>query len=71
MLVESWQHLEGQIRVTIMSHNRSQLPAIMSRDRHAMIADGLTTGDEAAAIEIVEQHMTTAAGVYVSGDRSP
>ena len=45
MLVESWRHLEGRIRVAIMSHDASQLPGIMADDRHATIVDAIEQGD--------------------------
>ena len=64
MLVESWRHLEGRIRVAIMSHDADRLPAIMTRDRHAVIAEAIAGDDEAAAVKTVEQHMAVAAAVY-------
>lgn len=64
LLVESWRHLEGRIRVAIMSHDSAQLPGIMSRDRHAPIVDAIEAGDVDAAVEIVEQHMAVAAELY-------
>lgn len=64
MLVESWRHLEGRIRVAIMSHDAERLPAIMSRERHALIADSIAGEDEQAAIRTVEEHMDVAARVY-------
>lgn len=64
MLVQSWKHLEGRIRVAIMSHDAAQLPSIMSRERHAVIASGIAGGDEAEARRIVEEHMEAAATVY-------
>jgi DNA-binding FadR family transcriptional regulator len=67
MLVESWKHLEGRIRVAIMSHNAEQLPAIMSRGRHAPIVDAIESGDLQAALTVVEQHMAVAAEMYASG----
>ncbi|WP_344005645.1 FCD domain-containing protein [Nocardioides lentus] len=67
MLVESWQHLEGRIRVAIMSHDADRLPAIMSRERHAVIADGIAGDDEAAVVLTVERHMDVAARVYAGG----
>jgi len=67
MLVESWRHLEGRIRVSIMSHDASQLPGIMSRDRHAPIVDAIEEGDAAAALRIVEEHMAAAADLYAAG----
>jgi DNA-binding GntR family transcriptional regulator len=66
MLVESWKHLEGRIRVAIMSHDVNQLPGIMSRDRHAPIVDAIETGDVSAAVEVVKQHMTVAADLYAT-----
>ena len=67
MLVESWRHLEGRIRVSIMSHDASQLPGIMSRDRHAPIVDAIEAGDAPAALRIVEEHMAAAADLYAAG----
>lgn len=66
MLVESWQHLEGRIRVAIMSHSSDQLPRIMSRDRHSPIVDAIEAGDAAAARAVVEEHMQVAADLYAS-----
>jgi DNA-binding GntR family transcriptional regulator len=67
MLVESWRHLEGRIRVSIMSHDASQLPGIMSRDRHAPIVEAIEAGDAPAALRIVEEHMAAAADLYAAG----
>jgi DNA-binding GntR family transcriptional regulator len=66
MLVESWKHLEGRIRVAIMSHDSAQLPGIMSRDRHALIVEAVDAGDAAAARAVLEEHMAVAADVYAS-----
>jgi DNA-binding GntR family transcriptional regulator len=66
MLVESWRHLEGRIRVAIMSHDAAQLPGIMSRDRHAPILDAIERGDTAAALQVVEDHMAVAADLYAA-----
>ena len=66
MLVESWRHLEGRIRVAIMSHAAAQLPGIMSRDRHAPIVDAIARGNVPAAIAVVEQHMAVAADLYAN-----
>jgi len=64
MLVESWRHLEGRIRVAIMSHDASQLPGIMAEDRHATIVDAIEQGDASAARSVVEDHMAAAAELY-------
>ena len=66
MLVESWKHLEGRIRVAIMSHDAEQLPGIMSRDRHAFVVEAIDAGDAAAARAVLEEHMAVAAEVYAS-----
>lgn len=64
MLVESWRHLEGRIRVSIMSNKADELPEIMSRDQHAPIVDAIERGDIEAALGVVESHMQAAADVY-------
>ncbi|TMR22134.1 GntR family transcriptional regulator [Nonomuraea zeae] len=64
MLVESWKHLEGRIRVAIMSHDATQLPEIMSHDRHAPILKAIEHGDVSAARNVVEDHMAAAAELY-------
>jgi DNA-binding GntR family transcriptional regulator len=66
MLVESWQHLEGRIRVAIMSHDATQLPNIMAHTRHAPIVDAIEAGDQTAAIQVVREHMSAAADLYTS-----
>jgi DNA-binding GntR family transcriptional regulator len=66
MLVESWRHLEGRIRVAIMSHDPSELPGIMADDRHATIVDAIEQGDAPAALRVVEDHMAAAAELYAA-----
>lgn len=67
MLVASWRHLEGRIRVAIMSHDAAELPGIMAEDRHATIVDAIEAGDVEAARRIVAEHMAVAADTY-AGD---
>ena len=72
MLVQSWKHLEGRIRVAIMSHDVDQLPGIMSRERHAPIVDAIEIGDVSAAVEVVKQHMAVAADLCATQlERTP
>ena len=66
MLVESWKHLEGRIRVAIMSHRSDQLPGIMSSDRHAPIVDAIEAGDAVTARAVLEEHMAVAADLYAA-----
>lgn len=67
LLVETWQHLEGRIRVAIMSHDVAQLPGIMSADRHAPIVDAIASADIPRAVAVVDQHMAVAADLYAAG----
>jgi DNA-binding GntR family transcriptional regulator len=68
MLVESWRHLEGRIRVTIMNGESADTPTMMARDRHAPIVEAIAGGDVAAAVTVVEQHMAAAARQYAPLD---
>jgi DNA-binding GntR family transcriptional regulator len=61
MLVEAWRNLEGRIRVAIMNGGPERAPRMMSRDRHAPIADAVESGDLAEAVRVIDQHMTEAA----------
>ena len=49
-----------------MSHDASQLPGIMSDDRHATIVDAIEQGDAPAALHVVEDHMAAAAELYAA-----
>src|SRR3954469_22329845 len=61
MLVQAWQHLEGRIRVAIMTGEPDNAPPMMSRDRHSPIIDAIERGDVSAAVAVVEEHMAAAA----------
>ena len=62
MLVEAWRHLEGRIRVTIVNGDADGLAMLVTQSYHAPIVDAIETGDVSAAVKVVQQHMTTAAG---------
>jgi DNA-binding GntR family transcriptional regulator len=66
MLVDSWRHLEGRIRVTIMSRDPEYAPAMMTPGRHSAIIDAIESGDLAAAVAVVEEHMAAAAAHFTS-----
>jgi DNA-binding GntR family transcriptional regulator len=68
MLVASWRHLEGRIRVTIMNGESADRPTMMARDRHAPIVDAIADGDVTVAMNVVEQHMAAAARQYAPVD---
>lgn len=61
MLVDSWRHLEGRIRVTIMSRDPEDAPAMMTPGRHAAIVDAIESGEVTSAVAVVEEHMAAAA----------
>jgi DNA-binding GntR family transcriptional regulator len=61
MLVESWRHLEGRIRVTIMNRDPEEAPAMMTAGRHAPIIEAIERGDLPGALAVVEEHMAAAA----------
>jgi DNA-binding GntR family transcriptional regulator len=60
MLVEAWQHLEGRMRVAILNGATWQAP-MMARDRHAPIVDAIEGADVTAALQVVDEHMASAA----------
>jgi DNA-binding GntR family transcriptional regulator len=60
MLVESWLHLEGRMRVAILNGAAWQAP-MMARDRHAPIVDAIERGEVEAAVNVVDEHMAAAA----------
>ncbi|GAA3383259.1 GntR family transcriptional regulator [Cryptosporangium minutisporangium] len=61
MLVESWRHLEGRIRVTIMNRDPEDAPTMMTPGRHALIVEAIERGEADAAVAVVEEHMAGAA----------
>jgi len=61
MLVESWRHLEGRIRITIMNRGPEGAPAMMTPARHSPIIDAIESGDLDKAVEVVHEHMAAAA----------
>ena len=68
MLVGSWRHLEGRIRVTIMNCETDDTPSMMARDRHVPIVEAIARADAAAALQVVTEHMAAAAEQYAPAD---
>jgi DNA-binding GntR family transcriptional regulator len=69
MLVEAWQHLEGRMRVAILNGAAWQEP-MMARDRHAPIVDAVEQGDVTAAVQVVDEHMHSAAERFAQSPES-
>jgi DNA-binding GntR family transcriptional regulator len=69
MLVEAWQRLESRMRVAILNGAAWQAP-MMARDRHAPIVDAIERADVNAALQIVEEHMASAADHFAQASES-
>jgi len=61
VLVDAWRHLEGRVRITILSDGDEHHAHLMSRGYHAPIVDAIEAGDAAAAVKVLEAHMARAA----------
>lgn len=61
VLVDTWKHLEGRVRITILSDGDENHPQIMSTSHHAPIVDAIEAGDAFQALGVIQQHMAIAA----------
>jgi DNA-binding GntR family transcriptional regulator len=64
--VDAWRHLEGRIRVAIMSSGPDRAPRMMSEDRHAPIIEAIENGDLAVGKRVIDQHMAEAADHFAN-----
>jgi DNA-binding GntR family transcriptional regulator len=64
MLVDTWRHLEGRIRVAIMNGGPERAPTMMSQDRHSPIIDAIESGELSAAVTVIDEHMSDAASHF-------
>lgn len=71
MLVRTWRHLEGPIRVTVMSAGNEQRRLPMSAARHEPIVDAIERGDEAGALDVLRGHMALAGSQLANPDTPP
>ncbi|WAP54858.1 GntR family transcriptional regulator [Streptomyces sp. S465] len=60
MLLRTWRHLEGPIRVVIVSAAEEYRQVAMSASAHVPIVDAIERGDAAAAQKVLHTHMTSA-----------
>ena len=58
VLIDAWRHLEGRVRITILSAGDDQL---MSGSNHAPIVDAVEAGNRAQAVKVLQDHMLQAA----------
>jgi DNA-binding GntR family transcriptional regulator len=69
MLVDAWRHLEGRIRMVIVSAGPDRALAMMARERHQPIVDAIEQGVLSEAMTVVSEHMTTAANHLAHRDQ--
>ncbi|WP_328796341.1 GntR family transcriptional regulator [Halosaccharopolyspora lacisalsi] len=60
MLLDTWRHLEGPIRVVVMSTNSEQRSVPMSAAHHRPIIEAIECGDAEAAVAVLKEHMAAA-----------
>jgi DNA-binding GntR family transcriptional regulator len=61
VLVDAWRHLEGLVRITILSDGDEHHSDLMSGSHHAPIVDSVEAGDAAQAVKVLQDHMMLAA----------
>jgi DNA-binding GntR family transcriptional regulator len=61
VLVDTWRHLEGRLRVVIVAAGPVRAQPLMSRERHNAIIDTIESGSMSAAVDAINQHMALAA----------
>jgi DNA-binding GntR family transcriptional regulator len=71
VLVDTWRHLEGRIRVVIMAAGPIRAQLLMSPDRHEPIINAIENGDLAAAIDAINGYMASAGDHFAAGPRRP
>jgi DNA-binding GntR family transcriptional regulator len=61
VLVDAWRHLEGRVRITILSDGDEHHSNIRSGSHHAPIVDAIEAGDIDQAVKVLQDHMAIAA----------
>ena len=69
VLVDTWRHLEGRIRVVIMAAGPFRAQPLMSPDRHEPVIDAIENGDPAAAVDAINGYLASAADHFAAGPR--
>jgi DNA-binding GntR family transcriptional regulator len=70
VLVDTWRHLEGRIRLVIVAAGALRAQPLMSLERHEPIVDSIEDGDPAAAVDAINRYMSTAADQLAVRSRS-
>jgi DNA-binding GntR family transcriptional regulator len=61
VLVDAWRHLEGRVRITILTDGAEDHSNLMSGSHHAPIVDAIEAGDANEAVKVLRDHMLGAA----------
>jgi DNA-binding GntR family transcriptional regulator len=61
VLIDTWRHLEGRLRVVIMAAGPLRAQPSMSHERYNAIIDTIESGGPSAAVDAINQHMAVAA----------
>jgi len=69
-LLDTWTHLLGRIRATIVAAGPSVAPGLATWTRHNAIVDAIAGGDDIAIREVLSEHMREAATRIVQGGRN-
>ena len=70
VLVDTWRHLEGRIRLVIVAAGALRAQPLMSLERHEPIVDSIEDGDPAATVDAINRYMSTAADQLAVRSRS-
>lgn len=68
MLLDTWRHLEGPIRVVAMSASSENRRAPMSAAHHRPIVEAVERGDADAAVAVLKEHMAEAVEYLTAAD---
>jgi len=60
-LLDTWRHLLGRMRASIVAAGPALAPGLATYERHAMIVDAIAEGDEVAIRDLLREHMRDAA----------
>jgi DNA-binding GntR family transcriptional regulator len=61
ILLDTWTHLLGRIRASIVAAGPSVTPGLATYKRHTVILDAIASADETAIRDALQQHMREAA----------
>jgi len=69
VLIDTWRQIEGRLRVVIVHAGPIRTQLLMSPDGHETIIDTIESGDPAATMNVLDEHMALAAKQLAVGPR--